>query len=391
MTSAAGGSSHAGPYRRGVATLLIVAVAALAGPSGCGNAGPTGSHRRPLDLPADARVLHWFQDNTLLVATAGTLWFVDSDVGEKIREFPSPDPSLEFHDARCLTEEVGILVFRPPAVSREPDRDARLSYRFTDWQDAARHEFLDPAVRWAGTNTLDCSLFQFSAEREKTLLVNGKERKQDTSFPKLLPASRGVTEVYEVGWRRPTRTDRGSREYAVTLRGQDGHHAGRRVTLELPFHHGSAASRYDRQNDRYLWYAPTQRGFSAQPEEWQLLTWRVSPDMALQETVALPAGPWVYRESFLKGLSCFSCGCSCYEHMDARFEGDALFLMVYGRAVREEHQGLYRYDLSAAGDGAWTPVVLGSVDRGYAVAPDGCGVVYRQHEQFFIADTCSGA
>lgn len=373
--------------------VILVAIAALAGlVSGCdilARDARAEHDRRPLGLPADARVLHWFHDDALLVASGGSLWLHDPERDEAIRSFPSPDPSLMFVEARCVTDDAAILVFGSPSTTLESGRGAPLAYRFTDWQDPARYAVLDRAVEWWGFNPLDCSTFDYGKEKQKTLLVEGRERNQETGFRKLLPSSQGITEVYEAEWRRSTGPgDRGTRRVAVALRGQDGYVLDRTLTLELPLHHADVIPRYDRKNDVYLWHMPTQKGFSARPEEWQLLTWRVSPDMSLEQAVALPAGPWVYRESFVKALSCFSCGCSCYEHLDARFEDDTVFLMVHGRAVKERHQGLYRLALASAGHSPWTPVALGNVDPLYAVSSDGCRVAYRQNEQVFVADTC---
>jgi hypothetical protein len=113
-------------------------------------------------------------------------------------------------------------------------------------------------------------------------------------IPKLLHSSRGNTEAYQARSRLPGgRGDRGARAYLIAVTGPESVRLDGNATLELPFHHGEVRSRHDRRNDRYLWYAPTQSGFSARPEDWRILAWLVSPDLSVQEAFALPAGPWV--------------------------------------------------------------------------------------------------
>lgn len=370
--------------------LRVGAAAALTSAAlvaGCGaRAHDRGVEERRLDLPAASQVLHWRADNTLLVASRGLLSFHDPEQAAPARDFPAPNPDLEFRDVICVSDSAAVIQFE---TSRLSDRSgvSRSVYRFPDLSDPDRYEQPDRASVW-DFNPLDCAPLPRASGPERTLELAGRVRKPETGFWHLLPSVHGATEVYETDFRLPTREDAGARRYEAVRRSDGGRVGAERVAFELPFHHAEVRSRHDRKNNTWLWHAATQRGFNSAPERWRLLGWLVGPDLSLQRTVSLPAGPWVHPEGILKALSCFSCGCSCYEHLDVRIEGGVVFVMVSGSAVKDRHRGLYLRALSAAEDTPWTPVALGNIERDFAVAPDGCRVAFRRDSSVFVAQTC---
>jgi hypothetical protein len=82
----------------------------------------------------------------------------------------------------------------------------------------------------------------------------------------------------------------------------------------------------------------------------------------------------VYPHTFFKKLSCFSCGCSCYEHFAARSAAGRVFAAVSGEAVADAHEGLY---LFVAEQGAWQPLAVGGELAGVAIAPSGTQALVR--------------
>lgn len=92
-------------------------------------------------------------------------------------------------------------------------------------------------------------------------------------------------------------------------------------------------------------------GSTERREEWPLTVNVIKPD-GEQQTVLLPVGPFIKDGDFFKDLSCFSCGCSCYQHLNMALIGDDLHLIASGWAIDDEHRGIYRL----AGD-AWEQVL----------------------------------
>jgi hypothetical protein len=112
--------------------------------------------------------------------------------------------------------------------------------------------------------------------------------------------------------------------------------------------------------------------------------------LTLGKTRELPAGPWVYPHSFLKKLSCFSCGCSCYEDFSVQMQNAQIYAMVGGKAVESRHQGLYKLLAPPASENArWVLVAQGpDINPQFAVSPDGCHVAYSRQGQVFVASVC---
>lgn len=161
---------------------------------------------------------------------------------------------------------------------------------------------------------------------------------------------------------------------------------------------------FDGAQSQYLLY-PTRQlflsaggdgypSFSARPEDWSMTVrlrstkTQVEDKTQIEESITLPAGPWVYRHGFWKTMSCFSCGCACYERITMQMENDQLYFMPYGKAVDDQHRGVYR--LSQEGDAAeWEPIkVGGEVDSAFAVSPDGCRVAISEGGVPQIVDAC---
>ncbi|CAN5649227.1 hypothetical protein BH23GEM9_BH23GEM9_33010 [soil metagenome] len=157
--------------------------------SGCDASRSGQQDRQPLSLPLDAQALHWFDDNSLLVSSAGSLWVFDAQQDTVVREFPSPDPSLVFLEARRISDRAAILMFGPLSTL-ESGRGDRLLYSFPEWPNPARHDLVEHSG-WRILNSLDCSTYSGREAMQNTLLIGGRERRQETGFPQLLPSSQG--------------------------------------------------------------------------------------------------------------------------------------------------------------------------------------------------------
>ena len=150
---------------------------------------------------------------------------------------------------------------------------------------------------------------------------------------------------------------------------------------------------FDGAQSQYLLHPNRQQfaqpSFSASPKNWSMSVQLLSAETRAEEVVSLPAGPWVYRHGFLKTMSCFSCGCACYESINMRMEDGQIYFMPYGKAVEDKHRGIYKLDRESA-DLKWQPIKLGGdVDSAFAISPDGCQVAVSEGGVPQIIDTCS--
>ena len=151
-------------------------------------------------------------------------------------------------------------------------------------------------------------------------------------------------------------------------------------------------TRFDRAKSQYVTYPIYFPPFSNSPQNWsitaQVLSAGISTDTEGKESVTLPAGPWVHSYGLLKTMSCFSCGCSCYENIEMQAENGQIYLMPYGAAVDEQHRGIYKLNRDST-PLEWKPIKLGKqVSSTFAVAPDGCRIAVSEAGVPQIIDTC---
>ena len=78
-----------------------------------------------------------------------------------------------------------------------------------------------------------------------------------------------------------------------------------------------------------------------QRDQWPVKVKITKPD-GEQQKLSLPVGSFVEDSGFFKELSCFSCGCSCYQHLELSLVNGDYYLMASGRAIDDRHRGIHK-------------------------------------------------
>ncbi len=148
-------------------------------------------------------------------------------------------------------------------------------------------------------------------------------------------------------------------------------------------HRGLGVS-LDRARGGYLYVSPTTDFFDL--SAWPRPAWRVSRDFETVDEIALPAGPWVRNGSFLKSLSCFSCGCGCYARMRVFARDGAILVSVRGRAAWRGTRGVWRL---SPGGAAWRAALSAHILDDVAISRSGCRIAYTDG-RLGVRDDCAG-
>ena len=178
--------------------------------------------------------------------------------------------------------------------------------------------------------------------------------------PKDYESLRAQNETRPVGERYPPGVEPGGRGRPITMGLRSTRDSGRKVAL---------------------WYVNPH--FDADPGQWKLTLWSLLDSGKIESKRELPAGPWVYEHGFWKQMKCFSCGCSCYEHVALKSSQGQVFLSVTGVAVEEEHAGIYVISEDPRGSARWIRIVPGQVQH-FAVSPGGNTVAFIQNRQLIF-------
>lgn len=335
--------------------------------SGCGPRAPELPQPEVLSL-GDVSAHYWFEDNRLLLTGENSLTIYDLDSKASVSEVTLNMPGSRFNRALCLNEQQGILGFyaRPGGGQK---------FYQVNWSSPEQFTELDT---FSGPgedlyNPQDCSLLE---NEQPPSLLNSEDAyltiesdSSEANGPQLNLTIGPPNSPLDSDQIRNETIDVATRSSAFRWR--------KRMN-------------YDSAADSYLFtFEPP--SFSSRPKNWTYEGWIFSPEAQLQRTIAFPAGPWVYEHGFLKVMSCFSCGCACYESLDLEMQGEQIFSMVYGKAINDEHRGLYK--LEETGDRpTWQPIARGEgVDTHVAISPDGCRAALQTDMGMTIYETCEQA
>jgi len=389
--------------------VLLCALLTL-GLSGCWASSAT--QNRPTGVPTlkrlpvqNASVHYWFANNDLLFVENERLFRYSPTTNKRMPLAPSvitPDQSVVL--PLCATEVGGAVSVMPTVALHPPPPKKRsagspaayVDYSLTeiwlveDWQHPEKAQHVKNLPYWA-INPLDCQLRVNAKTFKPDLpklpashpLAHGVPEQNSTS---LLPSTMGQTTVYAT---EPTAP------WTVLLTQKNAIRKRWDIALESQARIGYASYLQpvlDRKQQAVVWL--TRQSFNADPKQWSLSAWRIALETLTMTPLSLPAGPWVYPHDFLKQLSCFSCGCSCYEQLAFAQENGQLVVHVSGKAVEEKHQGLYRLVSVSEHPGEpaksrWLPWVKGPIDNDFALAPDGCRVAYTRQGDLYVADRCA--
>lgn len=345
-------------------------------------------------------VLYWLDDNRLLLSSNRRLVVYDVKRKTEIIDITAHYGATNLQAIKCISGEGAIFAFQLPTQdnARSNVSLAPTLRWLRNWHDLDTYTDLDYA-EWWNVNPLDCHPFNYQREKSKSRATQGTQVEQSMNFPKLLKTNDGLTEVYQTSKNRNvTIVVRDEVHQNASTAEQDTTgaiiHISKQLQIEVPPYVRINSPlpiypTYDVSRNLYLWYT-SEHSFSADPNEWSLMAWTVTPALTVQKVFALPAGPWVYPHSFLKQLSCFACGCGCYEHLSIQMANGKIFLMVWGKAVDDSDMGLYQLEMKGTDEKlSWQPIVTGSVGKDFAVAPNGCSIAYTRDTKAFIANTCT--
>ena len=356
-------------FRSAVVAIASATVASVA-MTGCLPRGLRGSEvSRPKPGPlvpipnaSGATVHHWFSDGTLLLSEENKLLIYDP-TSKTSTVAVTFDKGSTLASMQCVTDEVAIALYSLPT-------ETQTSYRI-NWRSPQDYETIDstaPSSFGNNYNLLDC-------ERRRHRYDSALIKNEDglvKHYGKTVSGIDGSPPIWAV--------DVFNSEFPPVSSGSPpdtDDTPDRRLELQTYSSAGQEFNAdYDRTKDQYLWYKNA-NSFSAKPENWHLSTWLVSSDVKTAVEKPLPAGPWVYEHGFWKTMSCFSCGCACYERSRVQIENGQIYIRVFGQAVNEEHQGIYKL-FEAEGLVEWIPVAIGKEIGNFVVSPDGCKIAINK-------------
>ncbi|HET8574892.1 MAG TPA: hypothetical protein VFM02_01820 [Candidatus Paceibacterota bacterium] len=85
------------------------------------------------------------------------------------------------------------------------------------------------------------------------------------------------------------------------------------------------------------------------------------------------------------GLSCFSCGCSCYYEENLEIANGHFYVNVNGKdfAIRPERQGIYYFDQNK---NSWDKLTPKTDGANFKISNAGCTISYKVNSQAFSLD-----
>jgi hypothetical protein len=359
-----------GPMRKPIVILSAgLAAVGLAFAPACSSSRSLPLAKLPVrKVMAEARPLVWLDEQFLLAGVDHKIVKLDSRDATIAGVVTEPYHPGVGHE--CFSREGGRFPVREPETSSGGTSYANMRYHFIkNWNEPEDFEEQAVCEGW-NTNPHDCTFVEY--ER-----ASGDRQEAE----QLMKAAHGRTMVYT----RPTGTD-GKREWSVTL---EKNGPATEVTLgQPPFFYGvGMRSTFDESSGRYFWYLSTENFNLANPH-WPLKGWRVTPEGDVKGMVILPNGPWIKPFTTLYELRFFSCGPSCYSHMQMWAGREQLYVGVWGKAIDSQVRGVYRL---GPGGQAWEKVIAGTLDNGLVLSPNGCQLAYSTRGAMHVMTVCDGA
>lgn len=326
--------------------------------------------------------LTWQSENTVVIDHQEAIYLYDINDQKLLSKVADYYDSANKSNVNCFSPNAGLFAVAP-ATSASPDSTDRFRF-IPDWKNPNNWENPNSGTRWS-VNPLDCTQYNIderdiSIQKLKTegsiadspkpllksdhgesFLVVKKEAKN--TFTKYLKVVKQSTDTpnLPVGINEVLKLDVDGMSHGVELFAQN------------------VESFYDESENNYLIYETTQE-FDKKMGQWPLAAWRITPNLNLAKRYALPPGPWVKNHSFLKELSCFSCGCACYSHISLSGNSGKIYAHVWGKAVDDTGSGIFRLD-ETDGRFKWTRLYSGNFSNRIIVSPDGCTLVFSDKEK----------
>ena len=357
-----------------IACIMIVSTLAIS----CSPEGRTQRPRPkpgplvPLSFSSGAIAHYWFEDGTILISEANKLLIYNPDDNTRTVTATFAADST-FDRVQCITDDMAIVSY---ALSSETFANYRIN-----WRSPHNYEEVEiPPSFINNYNLLDCE--RRRARYDSALIKN--EDGLVKHYGQIRSGLNGKTAVWAVDVFDSEFSPVSSLDSPLDTKEKPD----RRLELATYSSTGQAFhADYDRAKNQYLWYKDPP-AFSAKPENWQLDAWIVSSEVTAAVEQPLPAGPWVYEHGFWKTMSCFSCGCACYENVYVQMENGQIYIMVFGKAVDQAHKGLYK--LFDSGETVeWIPVATGEgISSAFTLSPDGCKAAIQKEGTPYLVEIC---
>lgn len=348
--------------------------------------------------PENSVPLTWISDNVIAISQYDSIYKYDIATKKVVNNLVTSYDSTNFTHYNCFSPDAAIYQKNKPI--RKPKSTSRpnpeVACFITNWNHDSSSQCYDYTNK--GTlipNYLDCTTIDREGRSQyyKQRIVSDKfSNGHNFNFAPVFKASHGDTYLFG-------RNSGGEIQRTLELWKTDnstGKSNGMSLILDnndLP--HGKdnygnkVLSFYDIDQDNYVLFEITSN-FDENSNDWPLTAWRVTPDLALVERYILPPGPWVEKHSFLKQMSCFSCGCHCYSHMMIYGNGGKIYAHIYGKAVDNDAAGIYL--LSNKGlQPEWVSIYKGNFSNGVVLSPNGCEIFISNHKNKFLQlSVCGG-
>jgi len=294
----------------------------------------------------NARPLVWLDDQYLLVGFENKIVKFDTS-NQKIVNVILENYYVDFHE--CFTPEGGLF-----ATSKEPENGKKITsfsdiqfHWIQDWKQPQLFDELKTVGWYAYPH--DCTPREY---KETVLAKEQADRDKKSSYSYLKPDGK------------------------VLLTEENG--SIKQIDLR------QTKSSFDRTSRNYFWYMVS-NNFDRNDSVWPLTGWWVSPDGKIINEITIPGGPWLKPFSDAYKLQYFSCGPSCYSHMQMYVGSGSIYIYIWGEAVDGLVQGIYRLNDV---EKKWDKLITGEVDNGLVISPNGCDISYAVSGKMRIMDVC---
>ena len=150
----------------------------------------------------------------------------------------------------------------------------------------------------------------------------------------------------------------------------------------IDFVSGELSRVYDSSQYKFLYYRDLP--FGNYTKDWEMSGWVVNSNSIIEKELGIPPGPWINEHSIFKELSCFSCGCECYEHSELKYQNNQIYISIWGDVVKEKHKGVYRL-VGEKENYGWVKMASCDVQKYFSISLDGENLVYACGGNTYIA------
>lgn len=348
----------------------------------------------------DAKPLAWLSDNKIAIGRQNSIFLYDIKREALLEKVIESYDSSNFQHRNCFTQDASVFAVKPSIIEKNKNKvttsvPAKQSYRYiSDWKQLNMIKNIE-SNSW-NFNPLDCSIFNINDRQEyiKRRRIDGGFDENITQSQPLLKSIHGESFLFSIRQSKVKHTKyiEQGRSTANNNEINKGHFKQLQLVNNdlhgIEFHANRIESFYDSSKGNYVIYETTNK-FDLNDHVWPISAWRISTTLDIVEKHSIPAGPWVEKHSWLKQLSCFSCGCECYSHMKLFGGGGRIYAHVWGKAVDDSSAGIYRLEQNNSKSN-WVHLYTGNFEDHTIVSPDGCNIVFsNQNKKLVKIEACN--